>query len=114
MGPIGIFQKAFIVGLDIGSTSVKLAQFVKREDGLYLARASIKELSYTSSEESHEKEVLSSLRDLLQGIDIKKTKFIVIITSQATALKMVTVPYMPREELRESIKLTANTLFPFP
>ena len=114
MGPIGIFQKTFIVGLDIGSTSIKLAQFVKREDGLYLVRANMKELSYASGEESHEKEVLSSLGDLLQGIDIKKTKFIVVITSPTTALKMVTVPYMPKEELRESIKLTAKSLFPFP
>lgn len=114
MGTIGLFQKAFIVGLDIGSTSIKLAQFVKGEDGLYLARASMRELSYASNEESHEKEVLSILQDLLQGIDIKKTKFIVVVTSPATALKMVTVPYMPKEELRESIKLTAKSLFPFP
>ena len=110
----GIFKKDFIVGLDIGTSSIKLAQFLKKEDGLHLVRAGLEEIAPTSDESSAEKEKLASLEKLIRGIDIKKSKFIVSINCPKTAIRRVIVPYMPRSELADGIRLEAKNYFPFP
>lgn len=111
---IKIFKKDYIVGLDIGSTSVRIVQFIKKEDSLHLIKAGLEEIASTSDEVSREKEILSSLRKLLRGVDIKRSKFIVSINCPKTAVRRVTAPYMPRGELREGIRLEAKNYFPFP
>ncbi len=110
----GIFKKDFIVGLDIGTSSIKLAQFLKKEDGLHLVRVAKEEIAPTSDESSAEKEILASLQKLIRGIDIKKSKFIVSINCPKTAIRRIIVPYMPRSELADGIRLEAKNYFPFP
>lgn len=110
----GIFKKNFIVGLDIGTSSVKLAQFERRKDGFYLARADLKEIRPTDNEAVREQEILEILKDLFRGIDKGQSKIIVSINCPHTAIKRVTVPYMPQQELRDGIALEAKNYFPFP
>jgi len=110
----GIFKKDFIVGLDIGTSSIKMAQFLKKEDGLHLVKVAKEEIAPTSDESSAEKEILASLQKLIRGIDIKKSKFIVSINCPKTAITRVTVPYMPKTELTDGIRLEAKNYFPFP
>ncbi|MDP3804347.1 MAG: pilus assembly protein PilM [Candidatus Omnitrophota bacterium] len=109
-----IFKKEYIIGLDIGSSSVKIAQFQSREDGLHLVKAELKDINYTDDGDAREKETLSALRHLLRGVDIKKSKIIVAINCPETAVKKVTAPYMPKSELRQGIILEAKSYFPFP
>lgn len=106
------FKKEYIIGLDIGSSSVKIAQFQSRKGGLHLVRAESKDIDY-ADEEAREKETLSALRALFKGIDIKRSKIIVAINCPQTAVKKVTVPYMPKSELRQGIMLAAKNYFPF-
>lgn len=109
-----IFTKDFIVGLDIGSSSVKLAQFIKKDDGLHLIKAGLEEIIPTEGKESGEKETLFALQKLLTGVNIKKSKFIVSINCSKTAIKNVILPYMPKADLKEAIELAAKNYFPFP
>lgn len=105
-----IFKKDYIIGLDIGVSSVKIAQFAEREDGLHLIRADLEEIALSSGE----KEILVSLQKLIKGIDIKKSRFIVSVNCPKTAITRVTVPCMPRQELADGIRLEAKNYFPFP
>lgn len=116
MGLTKIFRKDYIVGLDIGSTSIKLAQFLKKEDGLHLVKADLKEMAmaYIGDEASVEKETLALLKRMIKGIDIKKSKFVVTINCPKTAIKNIIAPYMPKAELRNGIRLAAKNYFPFP
>jgi type IV pilus assembly protein PilM len=109
-----MFKKEYIVGLDIGSSSVKIAQFQSREDGLHLVKAELRDIDYTDIEEGREKQTLSALRHLLKGVDIKKSKIIVAINCPQSAIKRVVTPYMPKAELRQGIVLEAKNYFPFP
>ena len=109
MKPIEIFKKDYIVGLDIGSSSIKLAQFLKKEDGLHLVKAGLEEIAGNDKEES----ILAALKKLLRGVSIKKSKFIVTINCPKTAIKKVVAPHMPKGELRNAIKLAAKNYFPF-
>jgi type IV pilus assembly protein PilM len=109
-----IFKKDFVVGLDIGTSSIKIAQFAEKEDGLYLVRCDLKEIKHIDNEAMREKEIIEILKDLLRGIDIGNSKIIVGINCPHTAIKRVILPYMPRQELRDGISLEAKNYFPFP
>jgi len=114
MGLKGIFQKDYIIGLDIGSTCIKLAQFVKKDDGLHLLRLDLAEFKHPDDKGTSEGEVILALKNLFRGIDIKKSKIIVSINCPQTAIKKITTPYMPKSELRAGIMLEAKNYFPFP
>lgn len=107
-----LFRKDCIIGLDIGSSSVKIAQFQSREDGLHLVKAELLDIAYTD-EEAREKETISALRHLFRGVNVKKSKIIVAINCPQTAVKKVVTPYMPKSELRQGIVLEAKNYFPF-
>lgn len=108
-----LFKKEYVVGIDIGSYSIKLIQLACKEDGLYPVKAEIKELGITSDAESYDKAAVSALKHLIKGVDIKKSSVIVSINCSHTSIKKVTVPYMPKSELREGIMLEAKSYFPF-
>ncbi|MFA5275539.1 MAG: pilus assembly protein PilM [Candidatus Omnitrophota bacterium] len=109
-----IFKKDFIIGLDIGTASVKLAQFEKREDGFYLVRLDLKEIKPADNEAIREEEIAGILKDLLKGIDRNKSQIIVSINCPHTAINRVVMPYMPKQELRECVNLGVKNYFPFP
>lgn len=121
----GIFKKDYIVGLDIGSSSIKLAQFIKKEDGLHLIKAELTVIASPKGEaiskgtrNDREEQVVSALKDLFKdlfkGIDVKKSKIIASINCPKTAVKIAKAPYMPKAELRDGINLEAKNYFPFP
>ena len=118
-----MFKKDYVIGLDIGSSSIKLAQFLKKEDGLHLVRAGLEEIACLPARQAsppeatrndREERILPALKKLLRGVDIKKSKFIVSINCPKTAIKKVVVPHMPKAELRDAIRLTVKNYFPFP
>ena len=102
-----IFKKDFIVGLDIGTSSVKIAQFRRQEDGLHLVKTDLREIG-------GENKIVPVLKDLFRGINVKKLKVIASINCPKTALKVVKTPFMPKSELRDGIGLQAKNYFPFP
>lgn len=110
----GIFNKEFVVGLDIGTSSIKIAQFKKREDGLHLMQADLCEIKHIETDVLPGKEIAHLLNNLFKGIGARKSKIIVCINCDKTAITSVTVPYMPRGELSEGIRLEAKNYFSFP
>jgi len=109
-----MFKKAYVIGLDIGSSSIKLAQFVEKDGQLRLLKAELKEIEESASDDLREKEYVEVLKYLFRDIDIKKSKIIVSINCPQTAIKKVIAPYIPITELREGIRLDAKNYFPFP
>ncbi len=108
-----LFKKEYIIGLDIGSSSVKIARFQSKTDGLHLVRAELKEIGYAADEETREKELLQALKYLLKGVDIKRSRVIVAINCPGTAVKKIVAPYMPKSELKRGIILEAKNYFTF-
>jgi type IV pilus assembly protein PilM len=101
-----IFQKDYIIGLDIGSSSIKLVQFMKKPTGLYFIKADLREYQ-------EGKEIVPVLKDLFKEVDLKESQVMVTVNCPKTALKMVKAPYMPKSELRDGIRLEAKNYFPF-
>lgn len=103
-----IIQKDYIVGLDIGSSAVKLTQFIKKEDGLSLVRIDWRQTGGT------DEGIILALKDVIKGSNINRCKVIAVINCPKTAVKIIRAPYMPKQELRAAIKLEAANYFPFP
>ena len=110
------FKKDFIIGLDIGTSSIKIAQFIKGQGGLRLLRADLKEIASSPSAPRNDgqKKIVSTLKDLFKGINVKKSTVIASINCPMTAIKKAVVPHMPKAELRRAIALEAKSYFPFP
>jgi len=108
-----LFKKDHVIGLDVGSSAVKMALFKEAKDGLHLVRSEIKELAEYSDDAHFEREAISALRYLLRGIDTKKAKVVASVNCPSTAIKKIVAPYMPKAELKTGIALEAKSYFPF-
>jgi len=109
-----LFKKEYVIGLDIGSSSVKAAQFTETEGTLRLVKADLKELPHTDDDAAQENQTISAIKYLLRGVDLKKSTIIASVNCPQTAVKKITAPYMPKSELRDGIRLQAKNYFPFP
>lgn len=106
-------KKEDIIGLDIGSSSVKMARFTRKEDGLYLVAVNIRDIEKTDDSAVYEREVLSVLKEFFADPILKKSRIIVNINCSQTSIKNITAPQMPPDELREAIKFSAKSQFSF-
>ncbi|UCD15792.1 MAG: pilus assembly protein PilM [Candidatus Omnitrophota bacterium] len=104
-----MFKKNLIIGVDIGTSSVKTAQFIRKQDGFYLIRAGWEELPSASGEA----EKIAALKKLLKGVNTAESKIIVSLNCPLTTSKIITTPHMPQKELYDSIKLNAKNYFSF-
>ena len=80
------FRKDYIVGLDLGTASLKLARFIKKEDGgLFLE--SLKAVEIPEGQTQAE-----ALRKLFSDIDVRNSRIIAAINSSGTMVKRAVVP----------------------
>lgn len=109
----GFFKDRLIVGLDIGTSSIKIAQFKKIKGELRLLNYDLKEIRQNGDVSCNDAEIGLALKDLFKEINIKKAKIIVSINSSDTAIKRVMAPYIPISELNKGVNLEAKNYFPF-
>lgn len=106
-----------ILGLDIGTTAVKVVLLKEGVGGgVSLIDYRIEEfpLSADKKENIPLELVLETLRKTLSGINIKRVKVVTVVSGQRVSVRKVLVPNMPKEELLEAIKWEAKEHIPFP
>jgi len=108
-----MFKKSNIIGLDIGISSVKLVQFLKRENSLHLLRADLREIKYPDNKTLRDKDIAAALKNILKGVNTKGSKIAVSVNCPMTSIKAIPAPYMPKSELQQALKLEAKNYFPF-
>ncbi|HAH20633.1 MAG: hypothetical protein A2Y00_02210 [Omnitrophica WOR_2 bacterium GWF2_43_52] len=100
-------KEKYIVGLDIGNSSIKLAHF-RADDGIGHL------LAVRSIEVSKEKGACFAIKEILSGIDIPHTRFVTLLNSPQAMVKRIVVPPMPQAELKDALALEVKNYFPFP
>jgi type IV pilus assembly protein PilM len=108
-----MFTQGYIIGLDIGTFSVKMAQFIKKEDGFHLVKVDLREIEKTDTDALREKKILSLLKEMLAGVDIKKSRIIVNVNCPKTGVKRIQAPFMPKSDLEKALALEVKNYFPF-
>jgi type IV pilus assembly protein PilM len=113
---MGLFKKKELIGLDIGTSSLKLAQLKKSAKGYELVRAGLKPLppgAVSEDEISDKQTVIESIRQLVQEQKISSRNVATSVSGRSVIVKRIKLPSMSEEELMESIFFEAEQYIPF-
>ncbi len=99
-----------VVGIDIGSSSIKVVQLSGSIRNAKLLYAGLAEIPKERSEEK----IPDTLDNLLEEGRIKKQKMGAVFTTYTPTIRYLTLPKMPKDELAEAVKWEAKKVINFP
>ena len=109
-------KKDHIVGLDIGSRSIKAAEITETKRGLSLTHFGIVDIAHGAIEEGNINDpetVAESIKQLFKSYNIKETNVAVSIGGYSVIVKKISVQTMDEEKLQETIHFEAEQYIPF-
>jgi len=109
-------KKDHLIGLDIGSRSIKVAEIVETKSGTTLKNFGSIDISHGAIEEGAINDpgaVSESLQQLLKSYGIKETNAAVSIGGYSVIVKKIIVQSMAEEQLQETIHFEAEQYIPF-
>ena len=101
------------IGLDIGSHSIKLVGLEMTSKGPFLTHAGIKEIPY-GSEREDPTFVSEAIKALFRGVGLNPGKVNLTISDPSIHIRRITIPSMPKSELREAVRWEMKNHLPFP
>jgi type IV pilus assembly protein PilM len=105
-----------LLGLDIGSSSIKLVQIKEHRGRHILQKFAVKELEpevIVDGTVMDEGRVVSAIKELLVANNVKLKQVAISISGHAVIVKKISLPPMPDEELDGQVKLSAEQYIPF-
>ncbi len=101
----------YLIGLDLGGSSIKWVEILKRPEGLSLIRVDLREISASGDSAQETNEKITALTELSKGKVLKNYKVIVSLNCPNTGVKLLELPAMPGRELKEVVQLEAKQKF---
>ena len=101
------------IGLDIGSHSIKLVGLQMTSKGPFLTHAGIKEIPY-GSEKEDPTFVSEAIKALFREVGLKPGKVNLTVSDPSIHIRRITIPSMPKSELREAVRWEMKSHLPFP
>jgi len=108
--------RSSVVGLDIGSSAVKLVRLTRVKDGWALAAFSLGQLPPDAIVEGRIMNftaVIERIRDLVRELRLGGAEAAIAISGSSVIIKRLSLPEMTRAELDESIMWEAEQYIPF-
>lgn len=105
-----------LVGLDIGSSAIKVAQLKESRGRYFLQKFGVKALEpevIVDGTVMDEGRVVSAIGELFEEANVKNKHVAISISGHAVIVKKITLPPMPDEELEGQVKLAAEQYIPF-
>jgi type IV pilus assembly protein PilM len=109
-------KKDSLIGLDIGSRSVKVAEITETKNGRKLRRFGVADIPPGAIEDgaiSDPETVAQIIRQLFKSANIKGTNVALSIGGYSVIIKKINVQTMPEEQLQETIHFEAEQYIPF-
>lgn len=109
-------SKGHLLGLDIGSSSIKLVQMKESKGRYYLEKFGMKPIEpevIVDGTVMDEGRVISAIKELVRETGAKAKKVAISISGHSVIVKKISLPPMPDEELEEQVKLAAEQYIPF-
>lgn len=110
------FPKKDIIGIDIGSSSVKLLELKKAKKGYQLKNVGIAFLPPGTVVDGALKDqgtVTNIIKNLVSNLGIKTKNVATSVSGHSIIVKNISLPVMTEKELEESIKWEAEQYIPF-
>lgn len=105
-----------LVGLDIGSSAIKVVQLKESKGRYSLQKFGVKPLEpevIVDGTVMDEGRVVSAIRELFDEHRVKTKQVAISISGHAVIIKKINLPPMPDEELPGQVKLAAEQYIPF-
>ena len=102
-----------VIGLDIGTQSVKAVQLSKFGDSPKVDKALLLNLGADGSEEAQMEATIGAMRTIATTFDAKKALLAAALPGEDTFIRYLRFPQMPPDELRNSIELEADQNLPY-
>ncbi len=105
-----------LVGLDIGSSAIKVAQLKESKGRYFLQKFGVKPLEpevIVDGTVMDEGRVVSAIQELFEETRVKNKHVAISISGHAVIVKKISLPPMPDEELEGQVKLAAEQYIPF-
>ena len=109
-------KKDNLVGLDIGSRSLKAAEIIESKRGRELKRFGMTDIPHGAIEDgtiNDPEAVAESIRQLFKGYGIKERNVAISIGGYSVIVKKIAVQTMDEEQLQETIHFEAEQYIPF-
>lgn len=102
-----------IVGLEIGSSAVKMVEIEKNQQGIKINWAAVKEVPSGSRGEAWRNQVAGIIRNILHEKRRSPRKVYAAISGRNVAVKPLLIADMPRKELDEAVRWELAEKLPF-
>ena len=101
------------IGLDIGSHSIKLIGLKTTSKGPFLTCLGMKEIPPNKDKEDV-KTASDTLRSLVSEVGLKTKKVNLVVSGSGVQIKRISVPSLPKAELKEAVRWEIKNHLPFP
>jgi len=105
-----------LVGLDIGSSTLKLVELKERKGEFSLVRLGVESLSPEAIVDGSIMDsslVVDAIRRLNEATGVKAERFATSLSGHSVIIKKISMPAMPEEDLAEPIQWEAEQYIPF-
>jgi len=109
-------RKGNVVGLDIGSSSIKLLELADTKGGFQLRNFGIAPLppeGIVDGALMDSVTIVDSIRGLASALRIKSKDVVISVSGHSVIVKKINIPVMTEDELDESIQWEAERYIPF-
>ena len=114
--PFGIAKSRSIVGLDIGSSSVKAVELHVKPRGIELLHLGVAKLPPEAIVQGaflNAAAITEAIKEAIDNGGIKTKSVATAVSGHSVIVKKISLPTMTREELEESIRWEAEQYIPF-
>jgi type IV pilus assembly protein PilM len=111
-----LLKQDHLIGLDIGSRSIKVADIVQGSNGLALKHFGMEPLPADTISEGVIEEpgvVVAAIRRLIADLKIKEKKVAISVSGYSVIIKKIVLAKMSEEELSQTIQFEAEQYIPF-
>jgi len=109
-------RKKNVIGLDIGSSSIKLVELSEGKSGLKLQNLGISPLppeAIVDGALMDSVTITDTIRELITTSKVKTKEVVTSVSGHSVIVKKVSLPFMTEGELEESIRWEAERYIPF-
>jgi len=113
---MGWSKKKDVIGLDIGSSSIKLVELSEGKSGYKLQNLAVSPLppeAIVDGALMDSVAIIDTIRDLVATSKTKKKNVVTSVSGHSVIVKKITLPFMTEAELEESIQWEAERYIPF-
>jgi type IV pilus assembly protein PilM len=109
-------SKKDVIGIDIGSSSIKLVEIKETKKGYQLTNFGIAELhpeTIVDGAIMDTAAVVDAIQSLVSGLKVRIKDVVTSVSGNAVRIQKISLPSMTKEELEDSIQWEAEQYIPF-